>query len=138
MKLFQFSSKLEQPGLSSSVCLEFVCIWTQLAFLPLYRFFFSTIKIRKTETQQNRDTEKQNTENKTPKNIKSKNRKEPNKKTQQNRKAEEIRTHMFLSQTNLYILLSPTLTHTCLIYFKTLIHFHMFCFPTLTHTYYFF
>ena len=53
-------------------------------------FFFSTIKIRKTETQQNRDTEKQNAENKTQKNRKSKNRKEPNKKTQQNQKTEQI------------------------------------------------
>ena len=59
----------------------------------------------KSETQQNRDTEKQNTENKTQKNIKSKNRKEPNKKTQQNRNTDQIGTHMFLSQTNLYILL---------------------------------
>ena len=75
-------------------------------------FFFSTIKIRKTETQQNRDTEKQNAENKTQKNIKSKNGKEPNKKTQQNIKTEQIGTHMFLSQTNLCILLCPTLTHT--------------------------
>ena len=41
LKLFQFSSKPERPGLFTSIRLEVVCIlWTQLTFLKLYFSFF--------------------------------------------------------------------------------------------------
>ena len=38
-KFFQLPLKLEQPGLSSSICLEVVRTWNQLAFMRLYVFF---------------------------------------------------------------------------------------------------